>query len=165
MRRSDKQVTDTAELEAIIRNSDICHLAMVDNGKPYVVPMNFGYKSGEIYFHSAPEGRKIDILRRNPEVCFSVVARHELVRNKRACSWTAKFSSVTGTGKASILEERTGKEKGLSILMKQYSDKNYDFSVEDLEGIVIIRVKVETLMGKSSDTGAASAEATVWQAR
>ena len=153
MRRSDKQVTDTAELEAIIRNSDICHLAMVDNGKPYVVPMNFGYKSGEIYFHSAPEGRKIDILRRNPEVCFSVVARHELVRNKRACSWTAKFSSVTGTGKASILEERTGKEKGLSILMKQYSDKNYDFSVEDLEGIVIIRVKVETLMGKSSDTG------------
>jgi len=165
MRRSDKQVTDTAELEAIIRNSDICHLAMVDNGKPYVVPMNFGYKSGEIYFHSAPEGRKIDILRKNPDVGFSLVGRHELVRNERACSWTAKYSSVIGTGKAAILSNREEKEKGLSILMKQYSDKNYDFSEVNLSDVVVIRVKVETLMGKSSDTGAASAEATVWQAR
>ena len=150
MRRSDKQIKDLAELEAILRSAQICHLSMVDEGKPYVVPLNFGYEDNALYFHSAPEGRKINILRKNPEVCFSVVARHEIVVSERACSWTAEFSSVTGTGKAAILTDRAVKEKGLTVLMSQYSDEKYDFSDEDLDGVVVIRVEVQEMTGKSS---------------
>ena len=150
MRRSDKQIKDLAELEAILRSAQICHLSMVDEGRPYVVPLNFGYEEGTLYFHSAPEGRKIDVLKQNPEVCFSVVARHEIVVSERACSWTAEFSSVTGTGKAAILTDRAGKEKGLTVLMSQYSDEKYDFSDEDLDGVVVIRVEVKEMTGKSS---------------
>jgi len=150
MRRSDKQIKDLADLEAILHSAQICHLSMVDDGKPYVVPMNFGYAEGALYFHSAPEGRKIDILRKNPEVCFSVLGKYELVTGERACSWTAEFSSVIGTGKASILEDRAGKEQGLAILMAQYSDEKYDFSEENLDGIVIIKVEVQGMTGKSS---------------
>jgi nitroimidazol reductase NimA-like FMN-containing flavoprotein (pyridoxamine 5'-phosphate oxidase superfamily) len=151
MRRSEKQVKDLTDLEAILHSAQICHLSMVDGGRPYVVPMNFGYEEGALYFHSAPEGRKISILKQNPEVCFSVVARHEIVVSERACSWTAEFSSVIGTGTAVILEDRAGKEKGLSVLMGQYSDEKYDFTEESLEGFVVIRVEVKTLTGKSSD--------------
>jgi len=150
MRRSDKQITDIIDLEAILHSAQICHLPMVDEGKPYVVPINFGYEEGTLYFHSAPEGRKIDVLKQNPEVCFSVVARHEIVVSERACSWTAEFSSVTGTGKAEILNDREEVEKGLTILMQQYSDAEYDFSDENLDGIVIIRVEIEEMTGKSS---------------
>ena len=150
MRRSDKQIKDLAELEAILRSAQICHLSMVDEGKPYVVPLNFGYEDNALYFHSAPEGRKINILRKNPEVCFSVVARHEIVVSERACSWTAEFSSVTGTGKAAILTDRAGKEKGLTVLMSQYSDEKYDFSDEELDGVVIIRVEIQEMTGKRS---------------
>ena len=150
MRRSDKQITDIADLEAILHSAQICHLSMVDDGKPYVVPINFGYEEGTLYFHSAPEGRKIDVLKQNPEVCFSVVARHEIVVSERACSWTAEFSSVTGTGKAAILTDRAVKEKGLTVLMSQYSDEKYDFSDEDLDGVVVIRVEVQEMTGKSS---------------
>ncbi len=150
MRRSDKQIKDLAELEAILRSAQICHLSMVDEGKPYVVPLNFGYEDNALYFHSAPEGRKINILRKNPEVCFSVVARHEIVVSERACSWTAEFSSVTGTGKAAILTDRSEKEKGLTVLMSQYSDEKYDFSDEDLDGVVVIRVDVQEMTGKTS---------------
>ncbi|MCK5352695.1 pyridoxamine 5'-phosphate oxidase family protein [bacterium] len=150
MRRSDKQIKDLAELEAILRSAQICHLSMVDEGKPYVVPLNFGYEDNALYFHSAPEGRKINILRKNPEVCFSVVARHEIVVSERACSWTAEFSSVTGTGKAAILTDRAVKEKGLTVLMSQYSDEKYDFSDEELDGVVVIRVEIEEMAGKSS---------------
>jgi len=150
MRRADKQITNIMELEAILRSAQICHLSMVDEGKPYVVPLNFGYEDNALYFHSAPEGRKINILRKNPEVCFSVVARHEIVVSERACSWTAEFSSVTGTGKAAILTDRAGKEKGLTVLMSQYSDEKYDFSDEDLDGVVIIRVEINEMTGKSN---------------
>lgn len=150
MRRSDKQITDPAELETILRSSEICHLSMVDDGKPYVVPMNFGYENSALYFHSAPEGRKIDVLESNPHVCFSIIARNILVKGEKACSWTAKYTSVIGTGKAFIVDDRAGKEEGLSILMKQYSDEDYKFSGENLDGVVIIRVEVVEMTGKRS---------------
>ncbi len=153
MRRSDRQIIDHAEIESIILSASLCHLSMVDDGRPYVVPLNFGYADGALYFHSAPEGRKIDILKKNPAVCFSVVGKYELVTNERACSWTAEFRSVTGTGKAAILTGRAGKEEGLTVLMGQHSKENFDFSDEDLEGVVVIKVEIESLTGKSSDTG------------
>ena len=150
MRRSDKQINDSAELEAILRSGQVCHLSMVHDGKPYIVPLNFGYEDAALYFHSAPAGRKIDVLKKNPEVCFSIVAGHEIVVNERACSWTAEFRSVTGTGKARILTDRAEKEKGLAVLMAQYSEERYDFSGEDLDGVVVIKVEIEEMTGKSS---------------
>jgi len=153
MRRSDKQITDSTGIEAILRNSEICHLAMVDDGKPYVVPMNFGYADRALFFHSAPEGRKINVIEKNPDVCFSIIDRNDLVKGEKACSWTAKYSSVIGTGTAAVIRDKSEKEKGMSILMKQYSDREFDFSEVDLSDVVVIRVEVETLIGKSSDTG------------
>ena len=150
MRRSDKQITDLTEIENLLRSADLCHLSMVDNGKPYVVPLNFGYADEALYFHSAPEGRKINVLRKNPDVCFSVIARNILVKGEKACSWTAKYTSVIGTGRATIVDDRAGKEEGLSILMSQYSDDDYDFTEENLDGVVIIRVRIEEMTGKSS---------------
>jgi len=151
MRRSDKQITDLTELESLLSTADLCHLSMVDEGRPYVVPMNFGYEDSALYFHSAPEGRKIDVLRKSPDVCFSIIGRYDLVSGESACSWTAKFSSVIGTGIATIISDRTVKEQGLKVLMAQYSDEEYDFSNENLDGVVVIRVEIESMTGKSSD--------------
>lgn len=150
MRRRDKQITDIIELEIILCSAELCLLAMVDDGKPYCVPLNFGYRNGALYFHSAPEGRKIDILRSNPAVSFTIISRHEIVMNERVCSWTAKFTSVIGSGKAEIITDRTGKEKGLEVLMGQYSNEEYDFSEENLDGMVIIKVTIEEMTGKSN---------------
>lgn len=153
MRRSDRQITNPAEIESFIRDSSLCHLAMIDNGKPYVVPMNFGYANGALYFHSAPEGRKINVLRENPQVCFSIVDKYDLVTGEKACSWNTRYSSVIGTGKATIITDREEKEKGLKSLMAQYSEEEYGFSEERLDGVVVIRVEVISLTGKSSETG------------
>ena len=62
--------TDKEQIESIIRQSDVCFVGMADtDGTPYVLPMNFGYKDGVIYLHSAQDGRSISILERNPKVC------------------------------------------------------------------------------------------------
>jgi nitroimidazol reductase NimA-like FMN-containing flavoprotein (pyridoxamine 5'-phosphate oxidase superfamily) len=150
MRRREKQITDIIELEIILCSAELCLLTMVDKGKPYGVPLNFGYANGALYFHSAPEGRKIDILRNNPAVGFTIISRHEIVMNERVCSWTAKFTSVIGAGKAQIITDRADKEKGLAVLMGQYSSEEYDFSGENLDGIVIIKVTIEEMTGKSN---------------
>ena len=150
MRRSERQISDSVEIEHILRSGSICYLSMVDDGRPYVVPLNYGYRDGNLYLHSAPVGRKISILKENPEVCFSIVARHEIFVSERACSWTTRYSSVIGTGRARIVTERRDVEKGLIVLMGQYSDKAYDFPREDLSGLVVIRVEIEEMTGKRS---------------
>ncbi len=150
MRRNDKRIESAAELAELLRSGEVCHLSMVDDGKPYIVPLNYGYVDGVLYFHSAPEGRKIDILRKNPQVCFSVVADHQLIEGVKACSWSASYRSVIGTGIASILTEPAEKKVGLKILMAQYSDREYEFSDWDLERVVVIRVEIEEMSGKGS---------------
>ena len=64
MRRKNREVTDRARIEEIIRSCHVCRLGFVDDGRAYIVPMNFGYVEEDgkyvFYFHSAKEGRKID---------------------------------------------------------------------------------------------------------
>jgi uncharacterized protein len=58
------------EIDQIINGSIVCHVAMVDSeGLPYVLPLNFGYKDGRLFIHCAPEGKKIEIWKNNPNVC------------------------------------------------------------------------------------------------
>ena len=82
MRRSDREITDLGEILSIINDCKVIHLAMVDDGEPYLLPLNFGYacEGGAFSFfcHSAREGRKLDILRKNPIVAFEMDCRGEL---------------------------------------------------------------------------------------
>ncbi|WP_302461766.1 pyridoxamine 5'-phosphate oxidase family protein, partial [Parabacteroides johnsonii] len=50
--------TDKELIEETIKKCDICYVGLADtDGTPYVLPMNFGYRDGVIYLHSAQEGR------------------------------------------------------------------------------------------------------------
>jgi len=72
MRRKDREITTLGEIEQVIRKAIVCHLGLVDNNEAYVVPVNFGYERNAIYFHSALEGRKVNVIRRNDKVCFEL---------------------------------------------------------------------------------------------
>ncbi len=63
MRRKEKQVTGRRAIDAVIRASSVCRLAMSHEDRPYVVPLCFGYDGGTLYFHSALEGKKaLDLI-------------------------------------------------------------------------------------------------------
>ena len=114
MRRAEREIRDPGELEDVIRRAEVCRLGMVDGGEPYIVPMNFGYRDGHLYFHCAREGRKLDVLRANPRVCFELEAGVRTVRGETACKWSTAYESVIGWGTATVLmdEEGTGGPDG-----------------------------------------------------
>ena len=56
MRRNDREITDRRDIDEIIKRCRVCHLAMCDDGQPYVVPLNFGYDGRFLFFHTASEG-------------------------------------------------------------------------------------------------------------
>jgi len=150
MRRKDKEIADRAEMESIIRESTICRLALADNEQPYIVPLSFGYKDNALYFHSAAEGKKIDILRKNKNVCFEFDVGSEIKTGKTACEWGMKYRSVIGFGNASFLEDPDSKQAALDIIMQQYSDGSFAYSEKILKKTLVIKVEITHMTGKQS---------------
>jgi len=148
MRRSDRAITDPQELESVLREAAVCRMGLCDEGKPYVVPMNYGYRDGSVFLHSATEGRKIDILRRNPNVCLEFEKDVELVAAEAACSFSMKYRSVIASGKAVFLEGTEEKSFGLNAIMLQVTGREFVFPPQALEKIVVLRVDLEECSGK-----------------
>ena len=149
MRRNEREITDKKDIDDIIRRCRVCHLAMCDEGQPYVVPLNFGYDGGFLYFHAAPEGRKIDIIKRNNRVGFEFDILLDITAAERACDWGAKYESVMGSGTAETVDDLEAKKDTLKCIMRQYSGGTWDFPEEILQKTLILRVCILEISGKS----------------
>lgn len=151
MRRSDKVITDKMLIDKILIEAETIRLAMVDEGNPYLVAMNYAYVDGFIYMHSAKEGRKIDILNKNNKVAFQVDTGVELVLKEEACGCGTKYLSVFGTGKAIFIEHKVEKTKALDAIMSKHTGKaGFEYPEKMLEKTLVIKVKIESVTGKKS---------------
>ena len=156
MRRQDRQIGDEERIWEILRSAVVCRVAFCDEGWPYIVPMNFGCLDGKLYFHCAPKGTKLDLLKANPNVCFEVDVNVEIVPGAEACNWSVRYQSVVGLGRMSIVEELEEKRAGLKALLAQSSglaqSPSADIEIPEhiSEAIVILRVDIESLTGKES---------------
>ena len=64
-------VLSPSKIEKLLQTEAIGRLGCQQDGRVYVVPLNYGYDGKNLYAHSK-EGLKIEIMRENPEVCFEV---------------------------------------------------------------------------------------------
>ena len=151
MRRQDRLIS---ELEArnILEKKNIGRIGMCTENQPYVIPVLYLYSSEDnsIYIHSATKGRKIETLRKNPNVCFEVDIERELIKGKAACDWGMKYKSVIGFGKAVFVEDAESKRKALDIIMQNYSEGAFEYSEEAVKKTVVIKVEIESMTGKKS---------------
>jgi nitroimidazol reductase NimA-like FMN-containing flavoprotein (pyridoxamine 5'-phosphate oxidase superfamily) len=151
MRRSDKEITDKKVIEDIILRSNVCKLAMCEQNMPYIVPLCFGFKSNTLYFHSAPKGKKIEILKKNSNVCFAFEISTQVVKSAKACKWGMKYRSVIGFGTASFITDNDLKRQAFDILMNQYADGSFVYEDALLQSAIIIKVEIHSMTGKQSD--------------
>ncbi len=152
MRRNDKEITDNNTIEEILKDAEVCRIALSDNNQPYIVPVNFGYRDKTLFFHSAPAGRKLDIIRRNNRVCFEVETGYELVTADSPCDFTARYRSVIGFGRAEIIEDKTEKLQALNVIMDHYTDTHEDceYNRKQVDSIAVVKIAVENVTGKQS---------------
>ncbi|MCL2705003.1 MAG: pyridoxamine 5'-phosphate oxidase family protein [Spirochaetaceae bacterium] len=152
MRRSDREITEKSEIVNILEKGDSCHIALCDGDTPYLVTMNYGFEWNDnlkIYLHCAREGKKIDLIKKNQKVCFSVDTGHELVVSEKACGWGMKYKSVVASGTIEIIENNADKIKGLNLLMKHYAGGT-DFQYEEkmLQATTVLKITVSEVVGK-----------------
>jgi uncharacterized protein len=152
MRRKDRQIENLTEVMQILQKADVCRIALSDDNVPYMVTMNFGLgkKGTSLYFHSAFEGKKIDILKKNNLVCFQTDIDHELILHAKSCGCSMKYQSVVGMGRISFVSDTTEKIEALQAIMTHYTQKSeHIFKEELVERTLIMRLDIEEVSGKA----------------
>ena len=110
-----------------------------------------GVISGVIYLHSGPEGSKVEMVTKHPQVCITFCEGHELVYMHRqvACSYSMKSRSVICRGKVHFVEDMEEKRRVLDMLMKQYTENECKYSEPAVRNVKIWEVKVEKISCRS----------------
>ena len=168
MRRKDRDILGEENIAKIIEQCTTCHVAMIDDadaGMPYVIPLSFGYNLNdgvlELYFHCAHVGKKLDCIRKNPNVAFSMCVENRIeIHEDVYCKSGRFYASVVGQGKAEIVEDIAEKCRGLSLLMeRQAADSahspqtaathKFEFTPEQAATVTVFKITSTSFTGKA----------------
>lgn len=148
MRRQNREITDRVEIDGIIRSERLMRIALVDGDIPFLVPVFYGFNNTSIYFHSARAGTKIEILKRNSNVCFEISIDHGVIEDEMACDFEARHRTVIGLGKAVFVEDMAEKIEALDLIVAQFSDKKFEYPEANLKRTMVIRIDIDSIKGK-----------------
>ena len=150
--RREREVTDKEEILGILDRAKIVHVGMIDKGRPYIVPMNYGYRMENgvltLYLHGAKSGRKLDILRVNPNVFVEIDTDVVPFEGITACHYGIGYASIMGEGVAELVEDAEGKKEALSILMKTQTGKDFTFTDRMVSVVTVIKIRVADYTAK-----------------
>jgi nitroimidazol reductase NimA-like FMN-containing flavoprotein (pyridoxamine 5'-phosphate oxidase superfamily) len=150
--RRELQITDINEIKRILDKGTILHLGLVDGDEPYVVSMNYGYTLDEgkltLYIHGATEGRKLDIMRVNPKIFFSIESDISPFEGRVACQYGTSYYSVMGKGTATILDKPEDKINGLSLFMKTQTGIDFEFNERLVSAVSVIKLDITEYTAK-----------------
>lgn len=141
---------DLEKIEALIHKAMICRLGINHGKTPYVVPLCFGYRDNTLYFHSGPEGKKLNLLKTDQNVCFEFDRITEVIENKNPCFWDVKYQSVIGYGKAKFIENLKEKMAALEIIISQYTDRRLKIEKPRAKATVVFQVVIDNMTFKQN---------------
>ncbi len=148
MRRKDREILDRKEIDSLIRSEKVMHLALSDNNIPFVVPLFYVFDENALFFHSAKNGSKIEILKRNNIVCFEIFSGYGIIESEIACDFEAKHHTVIGTGTASFIEGDSEKKMRLDMIVARFTQRKFEYPVHQFNATAIVQIDISSVKGK-----------------
>ncbi len=150
MRRKRQQLSD-AESVDILKKATSGTLALLgDGGYPYAVPISYVYSDGQLYFHSALTGHKVDAIRNCDKASFCVIDKDDVKPEK----YTTFFRSVIAFGKVHIVEDDAERLRIARLLGNRYNPHQDEALQKEIENglsrMLVICFDIEHLTGKES---------------
>ena len=151
MRRKDREVRSLEEQFDILNRCDTVRIAMQGGETPYVVPVSFGAEMIDgkpvVYFHCAREGMKLDLLRKNPNVCVEADIFIKIEPTDHGI--TTRYESVIGFGVCEIVTDLDEIKHGLKLLTEHYGFTNYPLErCRGLEMLHVGKITINEITGK-----------------
>ena len=142
-------VWSNEECEAIIRGTYQGVLSMTSGDEPYAVPLNHAYADGRFYFHCANDGRKLDIIERNPNVTYVVNKYYgDSAELAQAMKCHGHWESVMASGRAHIVARDANLIAGMKTYMAYYGHGDYQHGDDLLGRTRMIGVDVERMTAR-----------------
>ena len=152
MTKREFKITDQEQILHILDTAKIVHVGLAVDNEPYVIPMNYGYtyEDGKLtlYLHSAVKGKKLDMIRANPNVFFSIDCDRMRFEGRVPCQYGLVYSSIMGRGIATIVDDAEEKKQAMSILMKTQTGKDFTFEDRLVSIVAVIRIDVTEYTAK-----------------
>ncbi len=155
MTRRELEVTDAKEIQKILDSCLYLHLGLVEDGKPYVVTMNYVYEFDEtdnhliLYLHSAVTGKKLEIIEKNPQCSFTMECNVTPFEGRVACQYGMVYESISGGGNVSLLGEPQDCIHALEVLMKTQTGKDdFEFDERMVSIVRVMQIDVTELTAK-----------------
>ena len=142
----------TERAEAVLQTAPVGRLGLNLAGESYVVPLNFAYLEGNIYFHCAKVGKKVEMMRENPAVCFEVDRMIGIKEGDIACAYSCYYESVIGWGDAEFLMTTEEERAALDLIMKKYAPGHSpSYSEKSLDEVAVVKIPLTRMTGKAYD--------------
>ena len=142
------------EMEKLLIEERVGYLGMSAEDKPYVIPLTYGYSEGKIIFHCALKGSKLNILRKNPNVCFTV-SRHfgEMVSHPQGAECHINSDSIVCYGKARIIDSLDERCKVLNIFNRCLQPQAREITREEVRHCHAVEIVIDEMTGRSERDG------------
>ena len=153
MRRTDREVTDPAEIAEMMTRCEVLHLALNTDTVPYILPVNFGMEPDGmmLYIHGAWEGTKYALIEKDNRAGFELDCTHGLVLENGMCS--INYESVIGWGYLEDVTEPEEKRRALDLIMKQYRGEDFPYSTAVIPKTRVLRLRVQARTAKRRRIG------------
>lgn len=150
--RRNKQKLNEKETRAILERNTAGVLALLgDNQYPYAVPLSYVLDGDKMYFHSAPEGHKIDAVIDHPKASFCVIDTDEV----KSEEFTTYYRSAIAFGKVRVIQSDEEKREAILKLSQRYSpNESAERTDQEINRswnrLTMIEFTIEHLTGKQS---------------
>ena len=148
MRRKDREIVDREEIDQIVRSANLMRIALVDGDMPFLVPVFYAFDGSALFFHSAQAGTKMELMKRNNNICFEIGIDQGFIESDEACDFEARHRTVIGIGKAVLVEDEAEKIKALDLIVAHFSRKKFEYPKANLDRTAVIRIDIESIKGK-----------------
>ena len=126
MKRKACEVTDPEAIQKVLSETTIGRLATTDvDGYPYITPVNFVFHNGNIYFHCALTGEKLDNIARDARVGFQAdiplaYLDSQFSDDGSPCNLHQFYHCVVIRGTARVVDETPLKTDALNALVEKH---------------------------------------------
>ena len=143
-------IDSTQEMEKLLSEERVGYLGMALENNPYVIPVTYGYSEGKIMFHGALQGSKLDTIRKNPNVCFTV-SRHfgQMVSHPQGAECHVNSDSVICRGKARVLDDANERLMILNRFNHCLQPNAREITLEEVERCSVVEISVAEMTGRT----------------
>ena len=151
---SKRFIESCEEMEKILREETMGFLGLCMEGMPYVVPLTYAYIRGRIFFHCALKGKKLDYIKSNPQVCFTVGKQSGMVcYHPQGARCLTNHDSVICYGIARVIENVEERLEILNGFNRCLQPDAKEISLDAISKCQAVEIKIAKMTGRQQRRG------------